>query len=291
MSDIRTIKPIRIKGGSKLPIRGKELDDNLTSRVGILASSGSGKTTALAHLLKHTIDKRTTLIVFCPTIDIDPIWQHITAWCKRKKIKVLEFHDIIDEDTKENIVEFMFKKIENKEPITEEEEEEDGVDGQSPNGVEEINIQPDNDGIGRGIVSNTIKQDEETDKPKKRKPKPPVDRVPKYVWVFDDQPQQVLQKPWLYNMLKKSRKHDSRVYIISQSIIDLRPNTKAQLTDLYLYPSFDRDYVKRVYSMLRTTIPFENFWEAFLEVTKEKYAFMNINLTTGKIRKNFDEPY
>ena len=97
MKNIRKIKPIKIQGGSKLPVKGHELVSDLYARIFCCAPSNSGKSTVINHLVKNTIDERTTVVIFSSTVEIDPIYQNIVKFCNRKKIPIITFNHIIQD--------------------------------------------------------------------------------------------------------------------------------------------------------------------------------------------------
>lgn len=261
--DITKVKPIKV-GGNALPVKGKELISGLYSNLFMAARTAGGKTTVMAHLLKHCIDERTTVVIFCSTVDVDPTWKTIVDRLKRKKIKVITYDNM--ELDGQNVVETVLETIILERKETEEEKDE----------APKLPMPP-------------VCLFESAKGPEEKKPRQKVyhDSVPQYWFIFDDLNRQQLRSPTIVNLLKKSRHYRARTTVISQSLIHLAPDAFGQLTDLYIWAGFSKDYLRKVHDRIDTHLEFEDFWKLYHLVTSTKYAFLNINLREGTFRKSF----
>lgn len=264
--DIFTVKPVKIEqtDDDKLPILGHEIlgdDTPLYGNVFLAAKTNSGKTTVMHHLLKHTVDKRTTVIIFCSTLDIDPVWVKIIEMLEAKKCKVITFDSMIDEATKVNLLEKVFKQL----------KEDSGDENNHPKIITELHP---------GIITNQMLV------PEKPVPKPTT-RVPKYVLIGDDLSVNELRSTAVCNALKKSRHYKCKMYLSSQHILHCSPQSFSQLSTLYLWPGFSQHYIKTLWERSNLGIDFEQLWMLYTELLKTPHDFLNINLRQNQVRLNF----
>lgn len=272
--DIFTIKPVRRRqGGKQKPVKGKELVPDQFARMFLGAGSGSGKSTVINHLLKHTVDRRATVVIFSSTVDIDNVWKNSVNYLKKKKIPVFTFPHIIEEGV--NMLECFLETIEEKhrEPI---EPNEPGKDDTPPKPL-------------FCLFEEEIKEEQE-DKPRKTRKINYKTRVPEYLLILDDISKEMLRSSSIYNLYKKARHYKTRVMVSSQGVLDVKPELWANFTDVYLWKGFSKTHMKIIHDRLPVmSMEFEDFYDLYLRITSEQYAFMNISVSDGKIRKKFSK--
>ena len=274
--DITVIRPVKMGKGDNIPIKGSELISDLYARIFLSAPSNSGKTTVINHIVKNTIDDRTTVVIFSSTIDIDPIYVKIQEYLRKKKIPLVKFNSIVQnvDGVDINMLDGFLEEIEDKENTQVDEDEKDEVKEDVKKPIL--------------ILTNEVKQEIEQPMEKKKKRKKVYhDRVPEYLFILDDLSKESLRSPSIVNFIKKSRHHRIRALISSQSIIHLSPDAFSQLTDIYIWARFSRDYLDKIHNKLNTNLTSGEFWALYLATTEKKYCFMNINTISGTIRQSF----
>ena len=267
--DITVIKAPRIKGyGNSLPVKGAVLIPELYSTVFLAGKTYSGKSVVINHLVKNTIDKRTTVLLFCSTANIDKNYIDLQAWLTRKDIKCVVFNSLIDDDTGENMLDAFLKNIEGEQA------------------VEEPEVEIKNDPKPCHCIFENQEEIQLETKPRKIVYK---DSVPEYVIILDDLNKDELRSYCILNLVKKNRHYKARVFISTQFIHGLTPSTWANIWYLYIFGGFSRENMKLVYGRVNTSLTFDNFIALYQEITSKKFAFMNLNIRTGETRRNFEE--
>jgi mRNA-degrading endonuclease RelE of RelBE toxin-antitoxin system len=263
--DICHIKPVKIKLDLRKPLLGAKLIPYEYSSIFLCARTNSGKSTVINHLLKHTTDERSKIIIFGSTVNIDPLYIKMIADLRKRKIDVLTFEGIIS-DSGENLLETFLTYI----STPEEQEDEKQV---IPKPTFLLFDDPEN-----------------IDKPeRKKKKKKYKTRVPKYTIIFDDLTKEELRSDYLGNYLKKSRHYKCRTILSSQNLISIKPTSFSQLYAVYIWKGFSKPYIKVLYERLNINMSFNQFYELYKQITLEKYAFLNIDLRNGDMKRNFDK--
>ena len=108
-------------------VKGKELFQNNLCNIFICARKRSGKSSLIGNILKKMADKRTTIIIFSSTANIDPCWINIKDMLEKKNIPVISYTHFIDDETGQNLLNDFLKDLE-----TEEKEEEE-IEDVNPN--------------------------------------------------------------------------------------------------------------------------------------------------------------
>lgn len=278
---IRTIKPrkLRGKGNKELPVKGSVLIPELYSTTFLAGKTYSGKTVVIDHLMKHTIDPRTTVIIFCSTVNIDKQWISIQKALKKRGIPCVTFTSLMDDETGCSMLDSLLKTIDEKKAKRKSKEEDDNEKIVTPAPVTTMCQFP-----------KTIQEEEKKDKEivlPKRKPK---NRVPEHLLIFDDLSRDELRSDSILNLIKKNRHYDARVFISTQFVRGITPSTYTQLWYLYLFPGFSIEDVKLVYERIQTTLKFPEFLELYQQITKKPHQFLNIDVRTGVMRHNFGKP-
>ena len=274
--DITRIRPLRLEGaGDKtLPVRGQELISELYANMFLVAKKNSGKTTVISHLLKHTIDKRTTVCIFSSTVHIDKAWIAIQKMLKRKGISVFVFTSLVEDGV--NLLEQFLDGVSNE-----------NTNPRSSEVLEEkkecINKEPDTKRL-----CHFPEEDTKTVEPEKKERLISYStRVPKYWMILDDLDVASLRSPVIANMLKKNRHYQMRTSIVSQHVIHIKPDSYSQLDYLYLWAGFAEDYVRKVWEHISSHMDFNEFYTLYREATAEKYSFLNIDIRNQSYRVKF----
>jgi hypothetical protein len=279
--DIRKIKPLRVGKGQGKPVKGRSIIEQLESSIFLSGKTGSGKTTVLAHLLKPRIllDKRTTVVIWASTVNIDPAWKTIVRRLKKAGIPVMTFTEVIDDDgvnTLQNFLEVI----------------QSGLDKDDEEGAEQpAEILPESTSFCRFDCaeprSSEEKKGKETKEVQKERVKVYKDTVPEYILVFDDLDIKTLRSDYMVNLVKKSRHFHAKIFISGQMISQLTPSAYNQLSYLYLFGGFSKPNIKTIHERMKTSLDFEEFWELYKRETDKKYSWLNINMRSGEIKEKF----
>jgi len=283
VKDITIIRPIPIKKQHCLPVKGADLIPAPESTVGLFAKTNSGKTTIINHLIRHTIDKRTTVVIFCATVDLDPGWEAITKYLSRQKIKCITYNTLEEEGI--SLLDMLMRAIAEKkenEKLKREQEEHDKKFGKPPKPVHPLCLFD-------STPQETKEQIEQKEVLKlERYKKKCKDSVPDYLVILDDISKEQFRGNALVNCLKQCRHFKMRVLMSTQHLTHVMPDAYNQMSQILVWSGFAQNHMKSLYEKLRNDgMSFEDFWKMYLDMTKEKYSFMNINMKDGSIRKKF----
>lgn len=290
--DIIKVKPPLIKGsGKELPLKGSELIDQQYCNVFLAAVTKSGKTVTISHVLRNVIDKRTRVVIFAHTADIDKTYVHLIKWLKKHNIDHVVYKNLVD--GKVNNLQNELNLIEQKHS---KEKEKDDDDEDSPSKQTNVMGVTVPNSIYQAWTNEDIKKfmakQNEQQKPKEKKEKENKykDRVPENVFILDDLSKRSLRSSDLVNLLKESRHYKLRVFISSQGILHLQPDAMSNLYEIWLYKGFSRRQIFQLAERINTSLSAEQLYNLYKTITSHKYQFMNMNLIEDTIRPSFYKP-
>lgn len=250
-------------------VKGKELFKNNLSNIFICSRKRSGKSCLIGNILSKMADKRTTIIIFSSTINIDPCYISIREMLEKKGIPVLSYTHFIDDDG-HNILDDFLKELEHEEEV---EEEAPKLDG---------NVM-----TGDGMLLRFEADREEEKKPDK-KPYVPKKSVPKYILVFDDLSSDLRHSSIIKNL--KSNRHRNIMNIISsQYFLDLNTGAMSNLDYLIIFKGQDEDKLEKIHKRLDLGISLDTFKNYYEYAVKEPYNFIYIDIRNDEYRRNFNE--
>lgn len=256
VSTVNNIDISKVKGGKLIP--------TVYNCSFLCAKRASGKTSTLAEILLRTSDKKTQFYIFCPTTKVDSSWITLIDKLESRGNVVNVFDSIMD--SKVNLLNEIMADLSTP--------EDDDVK-KNDNQPYEIGIK-----INFG---DDIKKEKKEYKPKKI--------APKHIFVFDDISGE-LKNPAVSSLLKKSRHFQSAVYISSQYIHDLQPQSIKQLDYFLCFRSFSRDKLEHIYKLLDLSIGLEKFIDIYdycFRDPNERFSFLYIDVRNQTFRKNFNK--
>lgn len=109
-----------------------------------------------------------------------------------------------------------------------------------------------------------------------------------YLLIFDDLSDQ-LKDIRLLALYKKNRHYHCNTFTSSQYPMDIRPESRLQMDIFILFPGHNKDKIKMIYKDMDVHLDFEEFWDLYEKVTKEKYNFLFYDKNTSELRKNLNE--
>ena len=248
-------------------VKGKSLFKNNLCNIFICARKRSGKSSLIGNILMKMADKRTTVIIFSPTHEIDPCWISIKEQLEEKGINVLTYHHFLD-DVEGNLLEQFLKELEVKKTTEKEEDKND------------LNIITEN-GTYLKFVENKPEE-------KKSKPYVPKKSVPEYIIVGDDLSNDLRHISWVKNL--KSNRHRKIMNIISsQYFLDLQTGSISNLDYMIIFKGQDDDKLEIIHKRLDLGISLEDFKKMYQYAVSTPYSFLYIDVRNDEYRKNFNE--
>jgi hypothetical protein len=248
-------------------VKGKELFQNNLCNIFICARKRSGKSSLIGNILKKMADKRTTVIIFSSTANIDPCWINIKDMLEKKNIPVISYTHFIDDETGQNLLNDFLKELETEEKI----EEEEII---SPNKM-----------TGDGVY---LKFGGEVEKENKKKPYVPKKSVPKYILCFDDLSSDLRHISVIKNL--KSNRHRGIMNILSsQYFLDLNTGAMANLDYMIVFKGQDEEKLEKIHKRLDLGIDFDTFKRYYEYAVSTPYSFLYIDIRNDEYRKNFNE--
>jgi len=258
-----TVKPLVTVSNDSTKIKGYKLIPSLYGCTFLCAKRQSGKTSTLAEILKNTCDKNTKFFIFCPTHRVDSSWVALVDMLESKGSEVNLFDSLIEGKT--NLLSEIIDDL------------------QVP---EDAIVKKGNDPVPIG----TKLKFEDPDAIKQKKEYKPKKTAPKHIFVFDDISME-LRNPAVGQLCKMSRHIKASVYISSQWVMDLAPQTIKQLSYFFCFRSFSRDKLEHIHKLLDLSIDLEKFYDIYDYVFKDggQYDFLYIDVRNQKYRKNFNK--
>lgn len=105
------VRPVRLlTEPDTRPFKGRKLFTDPYSNVFLCAKKKSGKTSVISRIIKESVGKDTTIIVFCSTVEKDQNWIAITDYCDRKGINLKTYTSLKEE--KEDLLNLFINKLE-----------------------------------------------------------------------------------------------------------------------------------------------------------------------------------
>jgi len=262
------LKPEEIKGYDVIPM--------LYSNIFIAGFRGSGKTTALFHIMKECIDKETKVVVFANTHDCDSSWLHMKEWLEKRKQPHVFYSSIKEDgvDLLDALVGSFVKEAAEEQERLRAEKEQKKRDKKLCN--------------KGGCRLTEANEDMPTTTPTTEGEK----KVKSCKWfiVFDDISSELRGSKSVDRLLKQHRHYKSKVVVSSQDVCDLRPGTKNQAIIWLIFKGFGLSRFKdHIYSYLGVKLPVDKLYNIYTEVTKSQGSFLYVNKITGELRKNFSE--
>jgi hypothetical protein len=259
------VQPVECKkeDDAALPIKGEFLFPgvSLYGSVFLAGSSGLGKTTTLAHILPRTTQKHDQVYIMSATIHVDPIWQQITEDLEKRKVHCVKFDSLYGSDGRTNVLEGLLKTFAD---------------------MDQGDETPKVDNVPIWIATNHTQVKDKVVKKKKKKFQTPYRTL-----VLDDLSSKELRSQAILDVLRRSRHFKVKVYISSQAILAILPASMQQLSVICVWKGMSEHYMKELHSRISCSIPWEDFYALYREITDIKHQFMSIYTRTGAIRMSF----
>ena len=233
------------------PIKGEALFPEIYANAFLCARKKSGKTSTIYKILKKCCGKKTKVIVFCSTVNKDPSWATIRAWCDHKDIPFVAHTSLKNDDGVDELALLVQELSVEEEP------------------------QPKK-------VPNFLDSDDEEEEEK-----PPKYRAPEYVIILDDLSTELKSKS-ITGLLKKNRHFRSKILISSQHLNDLLPEGRKQIDYFILFRGHPMKKIEEIHRDADISIPLDEFYRVYKFATEEPYSFLYVDCASGEFRRNFN---
>lgn len=256
------ITPVKIPKINKDDLAGGDVFDMPYFNMTLLARKKSGKTSVINKILSMLAGKNTTVVIFCPTIALDPTYQEIKKRLEEREINALYYDDIFDDDglpILPMLIESMKRAIENP-PEPE---------------VEVIcHFNP-------ITCSKTYEEKPVAEKKEKK-------IHPRFIIVFDDMSHR-LKDPNIARLTKIHRHLRADVIISTQAIHDIPPNVWKQMDYLLLFRALEEEKLALLHDRVDLSVNLPTFLKIYSQATAEPYSFLFVEVRTDNYRRNFTD--
>lgn len=266
----QVVTPIPMIGKGKednRPIKGVELFPEIYSNIFICSKKKTGKTSVIFKILKETVNKDTSIIVFCSTLHKDQSYKNMRKYFENKGNNFIGYTSF-----KEDGQDQLFELVKHLQDKAEEEEKEE----------EEVKIPK-----PKKLLNFNDPEEEEDGPKKKRKDKY---RAPEYVIVCDDISGE-LKNPALESLLKANRHYKLKVIVATQWPNDLLPSQIKQMDYILLFRSHSIEKLQKLYKDADLSIPFDVFYKMYKHATSEPFGFLYIDTNNEQFRQNFNKKF
>lgn len=255
-------------------IKGKCMFDEIYANLFIVAKKKSGKSVVIWNILKNCIDKKTKIIIFCPTVKKDKCYRYITNYLKKKGNIVIIYQSIKDNDGTDQLNEILDDILPDDEgsDIDDSDEDKDNED--------------DDKILTLCIFGDEVKKRKKYKKRKCRPKNPPL-IAPEYVFIFDDLSSELRSKS-VTRLVKFNRHIKSKVILSSQYLYDMMPAGIRQLDYCITFAGLTTQQLEKIHTGLDLSIDMERFIDIYIKATRDKYNFLYIDSNKDEFRKNFN---
>jgi hypothetical protein len=247
-------------------IKGKEYFINPYNNIFISAYKCSGKSTVIFNLLK-LINNDTKVYFFVPTFEKDATYKIMQSYLDKK---LIEYHVY---DTLEGNLSPIINELLKPPPEQQEEKDKEEL-------FQVINY----------VIPEEDDLTESEDKEKVIKVRKSKYIAPQNLFIFDDISNELMSSD-LTAFLKKNRHTKSRVIISSQYILDLSPQSRAQIDSFLLFPGIDSKRLQNLYNNIDSSYSYNDFEKMYITATNKKYNFLYYDKGTNDYRVNFDKRF
>ena len=95
------------------------------------------------------------------------------------------------------------------------------------------------------------------------------------------------EESYFSQQIRRCRHTNISYFLLIQGWKGLKPHVKNEITTLYLFPGFNKQQMRYIYSQAGTNLEFETFYKYYKEMTMMKkqhpdeYPFMLVQVTGG----------
>jgi len=259
------VKPVSIPKLSKENIAGGDIFGDLKYWTAfMIARKKSGKTSTINTILQQVVGPKTTVIIFCPTVNLDPTYVKIREQLNDKEINTLFYEDVYDEDGVP-ILDLLIKSMKS---IIENPPE--------PEIQMVVKINP-------VTMVKTYEQVEFVEKKEKI-------HHPLFIIIFDDMSHR-LSDPNITRLIKVHRHLSSNIIISSQYVHDIPVAAWKNCDIAFLFKSLGMDKLELLDERLDLSAPLELLIKMYNQATEKPFSFLFVNARADEFRINFTDKF
>lgn len=311
---------------SNLKSRDSECFSDPWCNIYCCARKKSGKSVLVSDIVRRCVAPGlTTVHLYCPTHEKDPVYDSLKKWLKKKKIKVMVHTSLYEDDNKTN----KFKKViqglitggkteEKKKSKSEKSDEllkkntthviKKGKKKKPEPAVYikkggKFSMNPFSCGmfgykVGKGEMKEENKSGgrcaeglEPVEEVETKRKNSKFDEI-EHLFIMDDISDEIKRRDsYLTPFMKKVRHIRARCIIASQQYEDVPKGGRAQIDNMIILGKFDIDKLKDMYKNLDISVSQSEFIDLYNDACREKYQFLLIDRAQNEYRKNFDSLY
>jgi hypothetical protein len=222
-----------------LPVMGEDIIPEQFYNIVMFGTTGSGKTVLINHLIRHTIDKRTTVHIFSETFTIDCVWRSIAKYMDKEEIHYIHHNSIGKGGEKlKSIMSEIKSEVRAKRDMynmkrrAKEHKTVSVSDFMTP---------------FCGLTLTNDPTDEDHDMRMEKKAK---ESVPQFLLILDDLDEHELRSLAVNNVLKKDRHYRTSAIVSTQHVVQFNKQACAQLSELVLFGGFNSHVLKQLHQRL-----------------------------------------
>jgi len=302
---------------SNLKSRDGEIFKDPYCNIYCCATKKSGKSVLVSDIVRRCVAPGiTTVHIYCPTHEKDPVYDALKKWLKKKNVKVKLNTSLFEDDGKTNNFKKVVKGLVNNDKEgckrkTQYEKNEELLKKSTTNKKNakknknkpvtyiqkggKYSMNPFSCGmfgykIGKGEGDDNNDNIQYIEKPIKKKGKK-YDEI-EDLFIFDDVSDEIKRgDSYLTPFMKKVRHTKSRCIVSSQQYEDIPKGGRAQIDNMIILGKFDIDKLKDMYKNLDISVSQKEFIDLYNDACREKYNFLLIDRCQNEYRKNFNSLY
>jgi hypothetical protein len=248
----------------KHKILGGKMFDDLYAVIYICSKRKSGKSTLISHIVKHSSNKSTKILIFSPTHNKCAVYADIKARLIKKKIYHECFHHF-QQDGED--------KLDALISMLQDEEEASAKSNVTLGKKQAVNI--------KQLMFPT------SSRPKpKPKPKPPI--TPEWLIILDDLGESMRAKS-VSRLCQIGRHFKCRIIMSGHNLHHLSPQCLTQIDYAIFFSGVPEEKILKLNEMLDLGYNEQAILMLYHTATEKKYNFLMCDVNKLKFRKNFDK--
>src|SRR5579883_1680521 len=261
----REVKPIRfLTEPDQRPIAGFDTIPDLYATVVMIGHRKVGKSFCMFDLVKECIGPDTETYVFARQHNNDDGWKAFKEWMREKNHPFVAYSSTLQaipgKSRPKNLLgELMDAWIAEADAKEAEQDAEEDVKEEA----------------------------EDKEEPKERKTKY---RYPERIIILDDISSELKKEP-VATLFKEGRHLRTRVFVCTQNIKDIRPETRHNTTHLLLFKGENLQKVNQVHDIFDIAAEREDFRRMYHDASKEDHGFLYCDINNNEYRRKFNYKY
>lgn len=264
------------------PDPGSHLFKTRHCNVLMMARKNTGKTSAIGHILSNSVSPGTTVFIFAPTAEVDPVWLSIREMLEAKGVEVVMCGDDVSPTTLAGLKDLLVgKRLAYR--LADEAWRRRARSGGAY-------VPPRWTCQGGGTEAPPLLQIPipGVTAPATRDARGPAPVPPNHIVIFDDLGDDMRSRG-IKNFLCKNRHMLAKVLISAHWPHDIMPGAWRQMDYAMIFGRVPDDKLREIHERLLIPHEYEDFREVYQKATASPHAFLYIDTRKDKMRENFDK--